>query len=196
MSIEFRTRIADLKNATGLLLVNRGSFEDTDIADLFISECVATFRAVGTSTEIPVNSSTPGTARVPLPSLKKVTSAAESFGDREITIVIDDGTIEIGTFRHKHPAIRLGTFPDQRIDLPVNATLLDTLGIGAILTEDRIEEQGLTNRLLDAWEKANIAIASAAGALEMLGVSEKQIRQLVEEQVEASGKRLQNFFKF
>jgi len=195
MPIEFKTRVADMKNATKQLLVNRGQFKDTDIADLLVSECVATFRAVGTTTEIPVHGTSPGTARLPLPVLKMIASTAGTFKSKAIKLVIEDGAIKIGSFKHRNPEIRLGSLPDQRIDLPVDASLLDTLGIGAILGEATIEEQGLTNRILEAWEKANRAITSAAGTLADLGVSEQQIRELVEQQVEASGKRLQKAFK-
>ncbi len=37
MPIEFQTRVADFKNATKQLLVNRGKFKKTDIADLLVS---------------------------------------------------------------------------------------------------------------------------------------------------------------
>jgi hypothetical protein len=190
MPIEFQTRVADFKNATKQLLVNRGKFKKTDIADLLVSECVATFRAVGTSAEIPVNGTSPGTARIPLSALEAIASTAGMFKKKEIKILVEDGAIKIDTFRHSHPEIRLGILPDQRIDLPVDASLLDTLCVGAILTESGIEEQGLTNRILDAWERANHAITSAVGSLAPLGISEQQIRQLVEEQVTASGQRL------
>jgi hypothetical protein len=195
MPIEFKTRVADLRNATKQLMVNRGQFRDTDIADLLVSECVATFRAVGTTTEIPVNGISPGTARLPLPVLKMIASTAGTFKSKEITLAIEDGAIKIGSFKHRNPEIRLGALPDQRIDLPVDASLLDTLGIAAILGEATIEGQGLTNRILEAWEKANRGILSAASSLSELGVSERQIRELVEQQVEESGKRLKKAFK-
>ena len=132
----------------------------------------------------------PWNARIPLPALKAIASTAGTFKKKEVTVVIEDGAIKIDTFRHGHPGIKLGILPDQRIDLPVGASLLDTLGVGTILTESGIEEQGLTNRILDAWERANRAITSAAGSLAALGISEQQIRQLVEVQVTASGQRL------
>jgi hypothetical protein len=195
MPIEFKTRVADLKNATKQLLFNRGKFNDTDIADLLVSECVATLRAVGTTTEIPVNGTSPGTARIPLATLKMIANTAGTFKSKEITLAIEDGAIKIGSFKHRNPEIRLGSLPDQRIDLPVDASLLDTLGMAAILSKEKIEDQGLTNRILEAWEKANRAITSATGTLADLGVSEQQIRELVEQQVEACGKRLQKAFR-
>jgi hypothetical protein len=190
MPVEFKSRVADLKNATKQVLVNRGKFKNTDVADLMVSECVATFRAVGTSTEIPVNGISPGTARIPLSALDAIARTAGMFKRKEVTVLIEDGGIKVDTFRHSHPHIKLGILPDQSIDLPIDASLLDTLGVGAVLTESAIERQGLTNRILDAWERANRSITSAAGSLAALGVTEEQIRQLVEKQVTAAGQRL------
>jgi hypothetical protein len=58
----FRRSVSNLKNATKQLLANRGEFRDSDLADLLVSECAATIRTVGTSTEIPVCGTSPGTA--------------------------------------------------------------------------------------------------------------------------------------
>lgn len=190
MAIEFQSRVADFKNAAKQLLVNRGKFKKTDTADILVSECIATLRAVGTSTEIAVNGIKPGTDRIPLSALEAIARTAATFKKKEIKIAVEDGAIQIDSFRHKHPEIQLGILPDQRIDLAVDASLLDTLGAGAALTEKAIEQQGLTNRVLEAWNRANGAITSAADALAPFGVSEQQIRQLVEEQVKASGQRL------
>jgi hypothetical protein len=41
--------------------------------------------------------------------------------------------------------------------------------------------------VLDAWERANGFITSAAGSLTALGVTEEQIRQLVEKTGRGSG---------
>jgi hypothetical protein len=195
MAIEFTTRVADLKNATKQLLVNRGDYRETDVADLFVSECVATLRTVGTSTEIPVNGTSLGTARIPLPALQVIAKISGTFKSKDIAVQVEDGSIKVGTFRHRNPGIILGILPNQRIDLPVDTSLLDTLGVGALLTQHEIEEQGLTARMLEAWERANRAITSAASSLAAVGVSEQKIREMVEQQVNEAGERLRETFK-
>ena len=195
MAIEFTTRVADLKNATKQILVNRGEFRQTDVADLFVSACVATLRSVGTSTEIPVNGTSLGTARIPMPALQVIAKTSGTFKSKEITVQVEDGSIKVGTFRHRNPGITLGILPNQRIDLPVDASLLDTLGVGAVLTQHEIEEQGLTARMLEAWQRANRAITSAASSLAAVGVSEQKIREMVQQQVNEAGERLRETFK-
>jgi hypothetical protein len=88
----------------------------------------------------------------------------------------------------------VGKIPDQRIDIPVDAALLDTLAIGVLLSEMQITEQGLTRRVLDAWQKANEAIHEAAASLTALYVAEPQLRALVEERVQKAAERLRAGF--
>jgi hypothetical protein len=194
MAIEFRVRVSDLKNATKQLLVNRGEFRDTDLADLLVSECVATFRTVGTSTEIPVFGTSLGAARLPLSVLKDIARTAGTYKSKELPVVIEEGSIKVASFRMKSENITLGAIPDQRIDIPVDASLLDTLALGVLLSEMQITEQGLTRRVLDAWQKANEAIHAAAASLTALEVTEPQIRGLVEKRVEAAAERLRAGF--
>jgi hypothetical protein len=78
MQIEFRARVSDLRNATRQLTENRGASKDTDFADLLVSECVATLRSIGTSTELPVHGIQPGTARLPIPTLEKIAAVAKT----------------------------------------------------------------------------------------------------------------------
>lgn len=194
MAIEFRVRVSDLKNATKQLLVNRGEFRDTDLADLLVSECVATLRTVGTSTEIPVFGTSPGTARLPLSVLKDIAKTAGTYKSKEVPIVVEEGSIKVASFRMRSESITLGAIPNQQIDIPVDASLLDTLAIGILLSEMQITEQGLTRRVLDAWQKANEAIHKAAASLTELGVTEPQIRGLVEQRVQAAADRLRPGF--
>lgn len=194
MPIEFRVRVSDLKNATKQLLVNRGEFRDSDLADLLVSECAATLRSVGTSTEIPVFGTSTGVARLPLSVLKDIARIAGTYKSKEVPVVVEEGSIKVSSFRIRSEEITLGSIPNQQIDIPVDASLLDTLALGVLLNELQITEQGLTRRVLDAWQKANEAIHEAALSLTELDVTEAQIRGLVEERVQAAAERLRDGF--
>lgn len=69
--ITFRARVPDLSKAARLIVANRGSAKDTDFVDFLVSECIATLRSVGSSTEIPVQGIKLGTARLPLGAFDK-----------------------------------------------------------------------------------------------------------------------------
>ena len=75
--VEFRVRVSDLRNATQQLTVNQGKNRAADFADVLVSECIATFRTVGTSTQVPVSGIQPGTARLPIPTLEKIAAVQQ-----------------------------------------------------------------------------------------------------------------------
>jgi hypothetical protein len=77
--VEFVIRLSELRKAQKQLFFNRGTFKETDCADLLVSACVATFRAVGTEFEAPVTGNHPGTVRMPLKTLKELVKAAGTF---------------------------------------------------------------------------------------------------------------------
>lgn len=174
--------------------MNRGEFRDSDLADLLVSECAATLRSVGTSTEIPVFGTSTGVARLPLSVLKDIAKIAGTYKSKEVPVVVEEGSIKVSSFRMRSEEITLGAIPNQQIDIPVDASLLDTLALGVLLNELQITEQGLTRRVLDAWQKANEAIHEAALSLMDLEVTEAQIRGLVEERVKEAAERLRAGF--
>jgi len=150
--ITFRARVQDLSKAARLIVANRGSAKDTDFVDFLVSECVATLRSVGTSTEIPVQGMAVGTARIPLSAFEKIAGVARSFGKSEAQVTIADGFLKIGSWRYNSEAITVGTIPDQRIDLPVNASAVDTLALAELLSPEQLVQQGLHRRVQEARE--------------------------------------------
>jgi hypothetical protein len=126
--------------------------------------------------------------------LKDIANTAGTYKSKEVPIAVEEGSIKVASFRMRNESIILGGIPNQQIDVPVDASLLDTLAIGVLLSEMQITEQGLTRRVLDAWQKANEAIHAAAGSLTELNVTEAQIRGLVEERVQSVAERLRAGF--
>jgi hypothetical protein len=191
MQVDFKVRAAELQNATDQLLVNRGRYDKRrDFADVLVSEVIATLRTTGTSAEIPVAGLAFGAARIPLMVLEQVARVVGTYKQREIRVTISEGVVKVESWRTKHAAITVGTIPDLAIDLPVDATLLDTLGLGSALSESQLAEQGLTKRVKHAKKEADRAIHSAAGHLAALGISAAQVRALVQSSVQEAGKRL------
>jgi hypothetical protein len=191
MQIEFKVRVIDLRNATQQLTENRGSNKDTDSADLLVSECVATFRAVGTSTELPIHGIQPGTARLPILTLEKIAAVAKTFKGQETLVLIWDGLIKVGSWQTRNPEITLGTIPDQSLDMPSDASFLDTLALASLLTPAGVKNQGLERRVVKAERAKEDAIDRATRALEPLTVDREQIATLVEKHIAEAGNRLQ-----
>jgi hypothetical protein len=193
-NIEFRVRVSDLRSATKQLLVNRGEFADSDFADLLVSEVIATIRAVATTTEIPVAGLSLGAARIPLAVMDRVVRAAATFKRKEVRVLVSEGTVKVDTMVHTHPGIIVGIIPNQTIDLPINASILETLGIASILSEAVISAQGLTKRVQLASETAERLIKIAAGTLSTIGISEQEIRVLAKDHIQQAGQQLAKTF--
>jgi hypothetical protein len=133
-----------------------------------------------------------GTARLTIGTFDKIAGIARSFGKSEAEVTIADGLLKIGSFRYRNEAITVGTIPDQTIDLPVNATAVDTLALAELLTADQIVQQGLHRRVQEAREVASEAISKATQALKPLDISLEQIQELVSERVRQVSESLAN----
>jgi hypothetical protein len=190
LTVEFVVQTADLRQATSQLKANRGEHSDTDFVDILVSECAATFRAIGTETEVPVNGKHPGSVRVPLRIVNALNRAVRTFKTKELDFRCEPGAIKVGTFSVKHPDIELGIIPDQRWSLPIDVSVLDTLAFATILSADQIVEEGMRARVEDARDACTAAVATALAALQPLGITEPQLRSLIDAHVNDAAKQL------
>jgi len=190
--IEFRFRVADLRNATRQLVVTQSENKDTDVADLLVTESVATFRTALAATDVPVNGIHTGAARLPIPTLKKIVIIAATYKRKEIPILIWDGQIKVGSFTFGHEGIAIGPLPDESLDTPSGASVLDTLALAWLLTPAGVKEHGLARRVEKAQGATEDAIDRAALALDLVRVSREKIAALVEDHIADAGKRLRS----
>lgn len=188
--VEFKLRMVDLKGAARQMTLNLGPETSDDFVDILVSECAATFRTVGTAFDVPVNASHPGTARIPIQLIEKFVSVSRTFTSKETTVLILGGLLKIGGWQTRNPEIVLGVIPDQMLDIPSDASFLDTLALAWSLTPDGLLEQGLTGRVVKAQRAKEDAIDRATRALEPLLVEREKIAALVEDHIAEAGKRL------
>jgi hypothetical protein len=174
--------LANVPSAFGSSVMQARTIK-ADFVDCLVSECIATLRSVGTSTEIPIQGLKIGTARLPLIIFEKIPGVSRSFGKSEIEVSVTEGILKIASWRYKSDTITVGTIPDQRIDLPVNASITDTLALAELLSSDQLIQQGLHRRVEEAREIASEAISKAILALKPLDISREQVQQLVDEHV-------------
>ena len=190
--VEFNVRVRDLKNAIRQITVNCGENRSADFVDVLVSECVATFRAVGTSTDIPVNGIQPGTARLPIATLERFSAKAKAFKTKEISVQFLDGIFKVGSWGTKDPDIVLGVIPDLSLDMSADASFLDTLALASLLSPAGVKEQGLERRVVKAQRAKEDSIDRATRALEPLRVEREKIAALVEDHIAEAGKRLRS----
>jgi len=189
-TVEFVIRLSELRKAKKQLFFNCGEFKDTDCADLLVSSCAATFRAVGTEFEAPVNASHPGLVRMPLRTLKELVQVAGTFRKPELKLRFELGKVQVEKFILRHPDVTLGIFPNQKLDLPADAGVVDTLALASLLSPEQILDQGLRERVETAQRYASGAISDAEEALRELGIRRTRIQKLVDAHIEEKAEKL------
>ena len=190
MPVEFVVHTADLRQATDQLKANRGKRNESDFVDILVSECAATFRAVGTETEVPVDGKRPGSVRLPLRIVDAINRAVRSLRTKQLAFQCEPGVITIGSWSVKHPDIELGRIPDQRLSLPIDVSVLDTLALVEILSADQIVEEGMRSRVEEAMGIRTRVVGAAVATLQALGITERQLQDLVDAHVKNAAERL------
>jgi hypothetical protein len=188
--VEFTIRTSDLRLAASQLKVNRGEYTESDTADILVSECAATFRAVGTETEVPAEGKNPGSVRLSLKSLQNIKKVALSFKKTELRLKFEPGIVWIETFSQTHPDIELGAIPDQQLQIPLDVSVLDTLALAAILGPDGVVQEGMRARVEDAIKTRSEAVSDALASLEPLGITERQLQGLIDAHIKDAAERL------
>ena len=190
MPVEFTIRMSDLRLAASQLKVNRGEYTESDTVDILVSECAATFRAVGTETEVPVEGKRPGSVRLSLKSLQNIKKVALSFKKTALRLKFEPGTAWIETFSQTHPDIEIGNIPDQQLQIPLDVSVLDTLALAEILGPEGVVQEGMRARVEDAIRSRTDTVARALEMLKPLGITEGQLQELAEENIAAAVERL------
>ena len=188
--VEFTIRLSELRKATRRLLFNRGAFKQSDSADLLVSSCAATFRAVGSWIDVPVSGKLPGTVRLPLRTLNEIGKILSTYKKPELSLHFEAGRVQVEKFSLRHPDVAIGIIPDQRIDLPADAGARGTLAIASLLSPEQIVAQGLRERVENAQRTTSEAIATAAQVLREFGISRRQLQKMVDANIERAAEKL------
>jgi hypothetical protein len=190
LPVEFVIHIDGLRQATDELKADRGKYSDTDFVDILVSEKAAIFRAVGTESEVPVDGTGPGSVRIPLRIVDKIAKALTSLKTKQLTFRCEPGLIKVGKLSFKHPDIELDKNPDQRLNLPINMSLLDTLALARIFPPSKIAEEGMKARVGEAEYSRRSAIADALAALQVLEIEDWQLSYFVDCHIQDAAKSL------
>lgn len=194
-AVEFIVQMDDLRQATSQLKANRGQRTDTDFVDILASDSTATFHAVGSETEVFAIVTHPGSVRIPLRIVEKINTVVKTWKKTEVPFHCETGVIKLGSFSVSHPDIELGRVPDQRLGLPINVSVLDTLALAEVLTAEQIVEEGMRARIEEAIQTRSLAVVKALAALQPLDMTERQLQGLVDSHIKEAAKRLRKSFR-
>ncbi|HZQ18170.1 MAG TPA: hypothetical protein VFA90_05570 [Terriglobales bacterium] len=191
MPVEFSVSPSQLCLATKQLIANRGKYIETDSADIRVFQTVAIFHCVGTESELPVDGKETGSLRMPLRVLDRISEVVSKSKSGAVTLICEPGLVKIDTLLIKHSEIELRKGPTERLSLPIDMSLLDTLALTKILSSRAIDEEGMRARANEAHKLRRSAIAGALSALQSLGIEEWQVNHLVDTHITEAAKRLE-----
>jgi len=189
-SVEFVIHLSDMRNAAKQLSLNRDGFGESDSVDLLVSSVAATFRSIGTETEVSVNTKHPGTVRLPLKLLPQILQVAKTYKKPDVRLRFEPGTIRIESFKLDYPDITLGILPNLRFDLPSDAAPLQTLAMASLLSPEEIADQGLRERVETAQKEVSWAVSLAARNLEQFGVARREVQELIDASIHRNAELL------
>jgi len=179
LQVEFVLGTAHLRQTVGQLKANRGEHIKTDYVDMLVAEHSAVFRSIGTEVEWPVEESTPGSVRVPLEVLDKITGRAHSFKKKKLLFHCEPGSVKVETWLVKHPGIELGKGSEPDSDLPVDMPVLETLAFAKARGANEIGHS-MRARIRGAMGARQSAVSRALEVLEGFGVTEDELQALIE----------------
>jgi hypothetical protein len=183
MSIEFRIRVDQLKRSARQLQINRDAFKDADVVYLIVSPTTLDIQAVGTTDRIVADGKQPGSGRLPLKVFMKMVDMVASQGQRECTVLIDDGSAKVGRQKTSHPDITVSGDLSRPLSIPPNASALDTLAVASMMTMQQIADAGMRERVQFAQRRASAAVAAATEALREFGVTVGNLTEILDRRV-------------
>lgn len=171
---ELRTRIKPF--ATGK---SRDGPSKTDYVDLAVGHGELALTTTGFSTVLPVEVKSPGYARVPYPLFEVVIRKPEALGEKSIAFEIQPGKMKAGPLRFNNPGITLQSLGTRLTDLPLGASLADTLELSLRFSHDDLLSSGLWDTVAAAQERAKGLVEKAVEILEPLEITRDDVNRLV-----------------
>src|ERR1039457_819195 len=163
--IEFTVVAEDFKNAINIILAGRTEHMDTDTAEFKAVGNLLELNSVGTEAKVDAEVAQTGRAWLPLPVLANINKLAASFNRPKLDVRIEEGRVRIESSNLSHEGIELKEFGAKKADIPVDASVLDTLALVRLFSREEIAESGLTARVQAAYEKSVAAIEGAVTCL-------------------------------
>ncbi len=195
--VEFVISAKEFKKNIRMILSGRAKHLDTDSADFRAVANSLDLSSVGTETQMDAEVIQAGRARVPLVVLKTLKKAAVTFKQDKLEIQIEDGRVKLQSYGLSHSGIHLLEIESRVADIPVDASLLDTLAVVKLFSGKELSDSGLLPRVHEARLAAVAAIDHATTCLSKFEIPREAIQQLLEDHIgERSAALKANFREF
>ena len=186
MGVEFMIRRDDLTNFLEKARKDKVPEGKEWIASLTVKGSRAVFAAGETSSEYAVYTTEEGKVKMPISCLEEVVgwgffthhAKSDRMGEREWAgMKCIDGRVSYGTHAYDNDHISLACCTNF---FELYSTKLELLVLGRLLPPETVALIGLESRITDVRSEMEREIRSVAHSLERYGVSEEDIREVVE----------------
>ena len=181
--VEFIVGAKEFKKSVRMILSGRTQHLDTDAADFRAVANLLDLSSVGTETQMDAEVTQAGCARMPLIMLKGLKKAAVTFKQDKLRIQIEDGRVKLQSLSLSHPGIQLLEMGTRVADIPMDASLLDTLAMVKLFSGRDLSDSGLLPRVHEARLAAVAAIDHATTCLSKFEVPRETVQKLFEDHI-------------
>lgn len=181
----------DFANAVKCLLggVPRGRRAQIEYVDINVRNDEVELVGTGVSSAFAAQIVSSGYSRVPCRVMEGLYKSLKTLRQASLNVSIETGAVKMGSLAIRHPEISLRPIGSRIADLPINAPLLDVLGLLVRYSPDEIEDSGLGARVLEAQAQVSRMIDRALEALEPLEIRREALDQFLWEQIKARFER-------
>jgi hypothetical protein len=191
--VEFSIDRADLIQALKPFFGGRPGAKSTALGyvDIKAEKTETEFITTGFSSSSKAEVTSAGRARLPFSMFETLFRNPQKLAWNpagRLTIRIKQGQIQAGPFTLDNPDVSI---PARRAELPIGASLQDTLALSLRYSEQELAENGLWDRVKGAQQEAAQMIEKAAKILGPLNITRESLRSFVWDQIVRPTERLQ-----
>lgn len=188
MAIEFSIEREDLVQAMKPFFGKRKLSKSAalDYVDIKAQENEVEFMTTGFSSSTMAEVASPGSARLPFPLFETVFRNPQKLAwtpAGRLSVCITDGHIQAGPTAFDHRDVSIGASKERIVDLPINASLVDTLALGFRFNTQELADSGLWDRVQATRQRADELIDRAKELLEPLEITRDDLGGFVSDHI-------------
>ncbi len=185
MPVEFTVQLTELKQAFRPLMAAkpRGKKAQLEYVDIIAENGEVSFEIAGASSSSPAKVFTAGYARAPFPFFEQFHRILQTMPQESVPVSIDAGQIKAANLTFNHEGITIRLIGARIADLPIDASLRETLSLLVRFSQEELEDSGLLARVMAAEQHAAELIDRATKALEPLEIKREDVSRLVWDQI-------------
>ncbi|MGH9426263.1 MAG: hypothetical protein ACRD2L_08170, partial [Terriglobia bacterium] len=157
-----------------------------DCVDIKAQENEVEFITKGFSSSIEAEVASPGCARFPFPLFETLFRNPQKLAwtsAGRLSIRITEGQIQAGPTTFNHSGVSIQAVEERIADLPIDASVADTLALSFRFTPKELADSGLWDRFQAAQRRADDLIDRACKTLGPLNIDSERLSEFVWEEV-------------